>query len=170
MDYYSHYRKTDDAYQLNRDHQQEVANLCEAMCGIPFLKKTAYVIGLFHDNGKFTKEWQDYFLENCKKEEKSLAEKQDHSTLGGLIADSYAPKTIFADMVRTAVFMHHGLADCISAADGASLEEKRRRKFSADKILEIRKITEKEAEEGGKAFHRENNLPVLCEEAKEDIQ
>lgn len=170
MDYYSHYRKADDTYQLNRDHQQEVANLCEAMCGISFLKKTAYVTGLFHDNGKFTKEWQDYFLENCKKEEKSFSEKQDHSTLGGLIADSYVPGTIFADMVRTAVFMHHGLADCISVADGDSLAEKRKRKFSEDKISEIKKITEKEAAEGGQEFHRENDLQVLCEEAKEDIQ
>ena len=68
MNYYSHYREDDGSYQLNRDHQQNVAELCERKCGIPLLKKTAYIAGLSHDDGKNTEKWQEYFLENCRKD------------------------------------------------------------------------------------------------------
>ena len=59
MDYYSHYREKDCVYQLNREHQQNVADLCEKCCGIPLLKKASYISGLFHDSGKYQLEWQE---------------------------------------------------------------------------------------------------------------
>ncbi len=169
MNYYSHYREDDGSYQLNRDHQQNVAELCERKCGIPLLKKTAYIAGLSHDDGKNTEKWQEYFLENCRKDAGKGREKLDHSTLGGLIAESYEPGSIFSDMVRTAIFMHHGMADCVSAEDRESLAEKRKKKFSKETVVELRRLCEKEALESGKKAGRDNDLARICREARGDI-
>lgn len=169
MEYYSHYREQDDTYQLNREHQQNVAELCERNCGVPLLKNTAYITGLLHDGGKNTEVWSEYFLKNCRKDIWSGREKLDHSTLGGLIAESYMPGTVFADMVRTAIFMHHGMSDCISADDGIPLAEKRKKKYSGEEVLALRKICEKEAAESGKLSGRENVLSELCKTAKTEI-
>ena len=169
MDYYSHYREEDDFYQLNREHQQGVAVLCEKNCGIPLLKRAAYIAGLCHDDGKNTEKWQEYFLRNCERKVPAGSEKLDHSTLGGLIVDSYEPGSIFADMVRTAIFMHHGMADCISADDGQPLAEKRKKKYSKEELFRLREICEKEAEESGKTVGRVNDMQELCRDAKADI-
>lgn len=167
MDYYSHYREKDDFYQTNQDHQQNVADLCERNCWIPLLKKTAYIAGLFHDNGKNTAEWQEYFLKNCRNNFQTGSEKLDHSTLGGIIAESYEPGSIFADMVRTAIFMHHGVADCVSFDDGIPLAEKRKKKYSREEIFRLRKLCEEEMAEsisGG-----ENDISSLCRTARAEV-
>lgn len=169
MNYYSHYREADDSYQLNRDHQQNVADLCAKYCRIPLLKRTAYIAGLCHDMGKDTENWQAYFLKNCRNETAVGREKLDHSTLGGLIAESYEPGSIFADMVRTAIFMHHGITDCVSLDEGISLAEKRKKKYSKEAVSRLRKVCEEEAAQSGRMSGRENDLPELCRKAKADI-
>lgn len=170
MEYYSHYRKLDDAYQQNRDHQQNVAILCEEKCGIPLLKRTAYLVGLAHDGGKMTEEWQVYFLQKCKERHSFQSKKLDHSTMGGLIAASYEPESIFADMVRIAIFMHHGVSDCISLEDGKSLAAKRSEKYSSKEIEQIRNICEVEAAKSGVDLGKKNDLQRLSEQARQEIQ
>ena len=96
-------------------------------------------------------------------------EKLDHSTLGGLIAESYEPGSIFADMVRTAIFMHHGITDCVSLDEGISLAEKRKKKYSKEAVSRLRKVCEEEAAQSGRMSGRENDLPELCRKAKADI-
>ena len=169
MDYYSHYREKDCVYQLNREHQQNVADLCEKCCGIPLLKKASYISGLFHDSGKYQLEWQEYFEKRCKQDARADSEKLDHSTLGGLVVESYEPGSVFADLVRTAIFMHHGVADCVSVMEKNSLAEKRKKKYSKESVLEIRGICETEAKKGRDSFDTNNHLSVLCKEAREDV-
>lgn len=170
MDYYSHYREKDDSYQLNCQHQQNVAELCERNCCIPLLKKTAYITGLSHDCGKETEEWNEYFLKNCRKDVWMPGEKLDHSTLGGLIIESYERGSIFADMVRIAIFMHHGIRDCAVMDEKISLAEKRKKKYSEEKILEMRESCEKEAVKSGQLSGRDNNMQELCRAARKDIE
>lgn len=170
MDYYSHYRETDDSYQLNREHQQNVAELCERNCGISLLKKTAYIMGILHDAGKNTEGWQAYFRKNCRKDVWAGREKLDHSTLGGLIAESYEPGSIWADMVRTAIFMHHGVTDCVSMGDGISLAEKRKKKYSKEEVFEMQKLCEEEVVENGKISDRENDISELCRAGKAEVK
>ena len=65
--YVSHYRKEDDCYQTNRQHQINVAKLCRSYCQIPLLKNIAYITGLHHDDGKNTLDkWQPYFLKSIQ--------------------------------------------------------------------------------------------------------
>ena len=84
--YHSHYREKDQQYQLNVNHQINVARLAENYCPLPELKKTAWLTGIHHDDGKYPEEWQEYF-EKSLKEEGCNEGKLDHSTLGGLVVN-----------------------------------------------------------------------------------
>ena len=65
-EYYSHYREQDDKFQANREHQKNVAVLSRQYCQVEVLKKTAYLIGLHHDDGKTEELWQQYFLSKIR--------------------------------------------------------------------------------------------------------
>ena len=66
--YHSHYREKDQQYQLNVNHQINVARLAENYCPLPELKKTAWLTGIHHDDGKYPEEWQEYFEKSLKEE------------------------------------------------------------------------------------------------------
>lgn len=158
--YYSHYRPEDDTYQTNQEHERNVADLTEEYCHIPLLKKTARLIGLHHDDGKNTEGWQEYFQTSIH-QEKSGGEKEDHSTLGGLVLDQYEPNTRFSEMVQNAIYMHHGLADCISTADSSSLIQRRKQKISSEAVENARSIAQSQ--------FPEEDMQARCREAKRDI-
>ncbi len=160
QEYASHYRPQDETWQSNQEHEACVAKLAEEYCRIPLLKKTARLIGMHHDDGKYTEEWQDYF-HTCVQEDAFYGEKVDHSTLGGLIIDRYAPGTRFSEMAQAAIYMHHGLADCVSLKDGSSLCEKRRLKY-------IREEIDRTAETAARQFP-DADMAEHCSEAKRDI-
>ena len=68
-------------FQANREHQKNVAVLSRQYCQIEALKKTAYLIGLHHDEGKIQALWQQYFLSKIRGKDTSGRETVDHSTL-----------------------------------------------------------------------------------------
>lgn len=161
-EYYAHYRKENDKFQLNQVHQKNVAILSRDYCQMELLKSTAYISGLCHDGGKFTDNWQKYLQKNIQEETDSIREKADHSTLGGLMIREYLPESILSEMIQMAVFTHHGLVDCISMEDGIPLLEKRAGKYSREEILEIQKRYEQ--------VMPEENMKNLCCKASEDIK
>lgn len=170
-EYYSHYREEDHTYQLNRDHQRNVAKLCEEYCEISLLKRMAYMAGLHHDDGKNNEEWQSYFEKSVQSGKRFEKEKTDHSTLGGLILKSYAPGSRLSEMAEMAVFTHHGLADCVSAADGESLTEKRSRKYTEEQVRAVRDVCEEDLgvsrEEMSAMYgHARKDLTLLINELK----
>ena len=130
-EYVSHYRQTDGVYQTSDTHQNHVADLSKEYCRIRSLKTTAYLTGFHHDDGKLIEDWVSYFKANLQKEQNFSGEKMDHSTLGGLVLESYAPDTFFSQMAETAIFTHHGLADCVSVKDGKALIQERKKKYTA---------------------------------------
>ena len=134
--YHSHYREKDQQYQLNVNHQINVARLAENYCPLPELKKTAWLTGIHHDDGKYPEEWQEYF-EKSLKEEGCNEGKLDHSTLGGLVVNQYLSGTLLGEMVQDAIYMHHGLQDCVSISDGSILLEKRKQKYTAEKVKAV---------------------------------
>lgn len=170
-EYVSHYRREDDAYQKNSEHQKNVADLCAKYCAVKNLKKMAYIIGLNHDDGKNTMEtWQPYFIQKVNDEKTEEGTKIDHSTLGGLVIESYEPGSIFAEMAAIVVFMHHGVMDCVSVSDGDSLLHKRKRKYTEEEIRENRAICEQEMR---KEYERRGlpweDFSVFCQEARKDL-
>ena len=160
-EYYSHYREQDDKFQANREHQKNVAVLSRQYCQIEALKKTAYLIGLHHDEGKIQALWQQHFLSKIRGKDTSGRETVDHSTLGGLIVNEYEPGSMLSEMVQIAIFTHHGLADCVSVQDGVPLLAKRARKYDREEILRMKDICEQEMPE--------ENMKKLCQEAREDL-
>lgn len=159
--YYSHYRREDDTYQTNQDHERNVAVLSEEYCRIPLLKKAAWMIGLHHDDGKNTENWQKYFQASIDQEEKHDKEKEDHSTLGGLVINQYEPNTRFSEMAQNAIYMHHGLADCISTTDCSALILRRKQKYHDEAIESVRNISQEQ--------FPEVDMKESCREAKRGI-
>ena len=170
-EYVSHYREEDDTYQNNSEHQKNVADLCMQYCSVVPLKKMAYIIGVNHDDGKNTMEaWQPYFIDKVQKKIHEKGEKLDHSTLGGLVIASYEPKSMFAEMAALVVFMHHGVADCVSVSDGSSLLLKREQKYKPKEIYENRAICELEMQkEYEKRALSGVDFSLLCREARRDF-
>lgn len=160
QEYDSHYRPQEEIWQSNQEHEACVAKLAEEYCRIPLLKKTARLIGMHHDDGKYTEEWQAYF-HACVREEIFYGEKVDHSTLGGLVIDGYAPGTRFSEMAQAAIYMHHGLADCVSLKDGSSLCERRRKKYTREEIDRAAEVTAGQ--------FPDVDMAERCREAKRDI-
>lgn len=158
--YYSHYRPEDNTYQTNQEHGRNVAALSEKYCHIPLLKKAARLIGFHHDDGKNTESWQEYFQASIH-QEKGSREKEDHSTLGGLVIDQYEPDTRFSEMMQNVVYMHHGLADCISMADGSSLIQRRKQKYHREEIESARDIAQ--------CQFPEEDMRGCCRAAKREI-
>lgn len=164
---YSHYRITDNTYQTNREHQHNVAKLCEIYCQIPCLKKIAYLTGLHHDDGKNTDEWQSYFRKKIQDEQEGLnytGEKVDHSTLGGIISFSYVPGSMLSEMAEAAIYTHHGTSDCVSVIDGETLLGKRRKKFTAEQVIKVREICEREQDLS------EKEMADLFGQARQDLK
>ena len=176
-DYVSHYRHSDDTFQTNRSHQKNVGILARENCRVEELRKTAYVAGLHHDDGKNTKDlWQPYFKksvcgsQNVRDARTYKGDKVDHSTLGGLIVDSYEPGSLFSEMIQLAIFTHHGIQDSISLTDGIPLVVKRKSKIPADMVNQIRAVCENElAKENDERGLEREDMARLCREARKDL-
>ena len=139
-EYMSHYRPEDEEYQTNREHTKHVAALAKAYCRIPLLKKGVWFLAAHHDAGKNTDRWQAYFQASVRQEGKRFGAKEDHATLGGLVMERYAPHTRFSEMMQIVIYMHHGLADCVSLSDGSSLVHARAGKYKDTAVRESSEI------------------------------
>lgn len=159
--YHSHYRPEDDTYQTNQEHEKNVAHLAKKYCRIPLLQKSAWLTGLHHDDGKYVQVWQKYFEDSIHNERKSGKGKEDHSTLGGLIVDKYEPKSRFSEMIQIAIYMHHGLGDCVSLSDGSVMLQRRKEKYSDEIIEEVQRIVEDQ--------FPEIDMAAYCRDAKKDL-
>lgn len=131
--YNAHFREEDGQYQSVLEHSKNVARLAEGYCAMPLLKKAARLAGLLHDAGKVSEQWQQYFDKSVH-EGRHGGEKLDHSTAGGAMIARIEKPEILREMVEHAIYMHHGLADCISLRDGTSFLEKRRQKTCSSRL------------------------------------
>lgn len=72
--HYAH--KIDDKLQTVKNHLEKTAELCGKF-SIKELEKTAYFLGMYHDIGKYAKDFQDRLLNNSSK-------KYEHSACGAI--------------------------------------------------------------------------------------
>lgn len=157
--FYSHYRAEDGVYQTNQAHARNVAALAKRYCRIPLLKNMVWLIGLHHDDGKNTETWQAYFRASLARE--GGREKEDHSTLGGLVMGRYDSGSRFLEMVQAAIYMHHGISDCISFQDDSVLLERRKSKYSKEAIAQ--------AAETFRELFPEVDMDKCCKDAKREL-
>ena len=148
--FYSHYDPVRRIYQTNKEHLSECAELSSEKCGVEELKSLAYIAGLLHDCGKYSAEWQNYFLKNI--EGKNAEEKLDHSTAGGIFAEKLMKDSVAAELISLAIYCHHGLRDSFDFEKGKFLTDLRREK-SAD--LPVGECIENLTEEIGESVLNE---------------
>lgn len=127
--YIAHIRKKEgefsDENQSVWEHCANTARLAQNNCALPWLRTTSYLAGLLHDAGKNTDEFLEYIKKAFKNPNSVRHTKITHSTAGGVIItqlcgendDAY--KSFAAELIREAIFSHHGLCDCISPKSGA---------------------------------------------------
>lgn len=126
----AHYRASDGAWQPLADHLLGVAALAQTFSGKLGLGKVGELLGLLHDLGKYSQEFQSYLKSaigvlNPDADEEwvdavSLKGKVDHSTAGAQrawqVLASQGPKAQWlGQTVAVCVASHHsGLIDCVA--------------------------------------------------------
>ncbi|HEY9061490.1 MAG TPA: CRISPR-associated helicase Cas3' [Pseudobacteroides sp.] len=125
--YTAHYRKSDKKHQTVKEHLIKVSEYCKIYGKNTGLPNTSELIGLIHDMGKLSDEFQEYITtaivheENgTLKEWKKSCSKVDHGRIGGMYIYNKFHNTagyvkITSEIISMIVCYHHGgLHDFIS--------------------------------------------------------
>jgi len=114
--------------QPNHGHLNKVAYLCSNFAAkmLPegpdrkILRQWGFVTGIWHDLGKFSKEFQTYISQSCDPHSGEIQGKVDHTSAGAKLATNISP---LGHTIATAIAGHHaGLLDARGV--GASLEKR----------------------------------------------
>jgi len=147
-EFIAHIRKEDNEKQKLIDHLIQVGEKCsELVAKISLPKEIGKILGLLHDFGKASKDYQDYLktnegLINPDEDNYSKAKRGevDHSTAGAqLVYEKLANRgqegKILAQFLALAIASHHsGLIDCLKP-DGFNEFERRIKKNDSDTHL-----------------------------------
>src|SRR5438093_5872782 len=130
ISYLAHQRKQDGAEQSLQEHLFGVAEVAKSFAAKIRLEVQGELIGLLHDLGKYSKEFQTYFrsavgLINPDEDDfvdaRGLKGKVDHSTVGAqLIWEELSTRgqlgQITGQILALCIASHHsGLIDCLSS-------------------------------------------------------
>lgn len=137
--YIAHRRKTDGDQQSLERHLLEVAELSKIFASKIELTEQGELIGLVHDLGKYSKEFQAYLksavgLFNQDEDEdfvdaQGLKGKVDHSTAGAQLVWKEIAKQgkigeIVGQILALCIASHHsGLIDCLSSGSNLPVED-----------------------------------------------
>lgn len=127
MVFTAHYRKSDKKHQSVKEHLINVSEYCKDYGKSTGIEKISQLIGLLHDMGKLSDEFQEYISTSitCEengniKEWKKSCQRVDHGRIGGMyIYQKYhgigGYAKIAAEIISMVVCYHHGgLHDYIS--------------------------------------------------------
>ena len=110
--YHARVRSTDNTPQPIESHLQRVAQLSSDAAQPIHLSATARLIGLFHDFGKITQDFQQYLLWSIKNPTSQQKTKVDHSTAGGQFilsksdgSDEFSLMT--SEIIAHTIYAHH---------------------------------------------------------------
>lgn len=136
--YIAHRREKDGATQTLEDHLLGVASIAKCLAAKIGLKEQGELIGLLHDLGKYSKEFQAYLqsavgLINPDEDDfvdaRGLKGKVDHSTAGAQLVWEELSKQggigqIAAQVFSLCIASHHsGLIDCLSSDANRPVED-----------------------------------------------
>ena len=128
--YIAHVRESDQTQQALETHLQEVAAICKQLAQKLGVDQAGELIGLLHDFGKYSEQFQNYIqsatgllepdIDQSYVDAKSLKGKIDHSSAGAqwiwhTLGQFNDPKVnLFAQIMALCVASHHsGLIDCL---------------------------------------------------------
>jgi CRISPR-associated endonuclease/helicase Cas3 len=136
--YIAHRREKDGATQTLEDHLLGVASIAKSLAAKIGLKEQGELIGLLHDLGKYSKEFQGYLrsavrLINPDEDDfvdaRGLKGKVDHSTAGAQLVWEELSRQggigqIAAQIFSLCIASHHsGLIDCLSSDANRPVED-----------------------------------------------
>ncbi len=183
--YLAHQRKLDRAEQSLEDHLLGVAEIAKSFATKICLSEQGEVIGLLHDLGKYSKEFQIYFRsavglinpdEDDYVDARGLKGKVDHSTAGAQLLWEELSKQgqlgqIAGQILALCIASHHsGLIDCLSS-DAKSLGEDTftRRMRKLDDRTHLKEASNNMDALIAKRFRELATSPSLIEGLKESI-
>jgi CRISPR-associated endonuclease/helicase Cas3 len=139
MGYIAHVRKTDGAIQALSEHLTGVSTLAHTHAGKINLAIQGELLGILHDLGKYSSEFQNYLksavnLLNPDEDEefvdaKGLKGKVDHSSAGAQfvwreLSSQGQLGAIAAQILALCIASHHsGLIDCLTSDPGHPVED-----------------------------------------------
>ncbi len=185
--YIAHRRKADGSQQSLERHLLEVAAASKIFSDKIGLKEQGEIIGLLHDLGKYSKEFQDYLksavgIYNQDEDEdfvntKELRGKVDHSTAGAQLVWQDITKgdklgEIVGQILALCIASHHsGLIDCLSLDTSGPVKDNfTRRVNKADSRTNFSDVSKKIDASIKKRFDELRNDPRLIDGLKESIQ
>ncbi len=89
------------------EHITNVARLAKTFAGVFSCENTAYLAGLLHDLGKYTKAFQDY-LERSLRGDKVQRGEVIHALQGAKFAEKKIDDHLLADIIGNVIATHHG--------------------------------------------------------------
>lgn len=101
--------------QTVKEHCRNTAKLAAEKLKVMGLENAGYLVGLIHDRGKLSDEFQAYI----NSDDKSQKGKVTHTFAGGrLILEKYhglsGEDAFVSEVISYGIFAHHGLFDCLS--------------------------------------------------------
>lgn len=136
MQHYAHtiQGQPPEAWELLEDHLQLVAQYCSRFADTFNAKDFGEVLGMWHDLGKYSKEFQAYlYCENgfeAHLENVATPGRVDHSTAGAQLANRLFGNHPYGKMLAYCIAGHHaGLADSMSTAGSSGLEQRLTKKI-----------------------------------------
>ena len=162
----AHIRKEDDAEQNVLEHLESTAQIASQIGRKLELSNISFLSGLLHDMGKNTALFSNY-IKKAHIDPKSVRKGAvNHSSAGGkFVHDKFYKENQYenltAQIISTAIVMHHGLIDCINVEG----EDK-----YWDRINHKEDICYDEAEKNSKIIFEKHNIEELFSKSVVEIQ
>ncbi len=154
----AHWRASDSTPQLLHDHLRNVGALAKAFASKLKLESAGELIGLLHDLGKYSKEFQDYIgsalgLKNSDEDDyvdaDAIRGKVDHSSAGAQCVWNAMGVTgplemRLAQMLAICIASHHsGLIDCLDSAGEDTFSRRMHKALDKTHLDEVTRVAEK---------------------------
>lgn len=140
----AHKGKDDDRIQSVSAHNRETACAAAELCAVKDMAPIAYLAGRYHDAGKYSEAFQEYIRRAGEEGFSGKRGDVNHATAGGILVEETAPGSNLSEMIRLAVYSHHGVYDAISLGKGESLVEKRQSEsYLAQEHIQIESVRQR---------------------------
>lgn len=123
-----------ESWEPLADHLALVAKYCEEFAAAFGAKQFGQTLGLWHDLGKYSKEFQAYLHRENGYEAhlEQYAGRVDHSTAGAQLADRLFGNHPYGKMLAYCIAGHHaGLTDAVSESGASGLEQRLKKRLPA---------------------------------------